>query len=224
MKKIGLIIVFIFLLNPFYTSSVKATDAKGIDRVIYYESLNGTQIQLINYNTKLLLVDGFASWCGPCHIMMPELQKVYNLAHNQVKILSLGIDTVADNLTTIKNFKEKYNASWDFGFDYYNEFTTYFNVTYIPETFLFDASHNLLKHWIGITNSTEILAEMDKYIKLPGAFWRSNFWMNFTQFPLTKFVITHPYYSGFALIAIIIIFVAIFNIIKIRKLEKRAKE
>lgn len=48
----------------------------------------GTIIQ----GEKPVLVDFYADWCGPCQVMMPELDKLKSLLGDKVTILKVNID------------------------------------------------------------------------------------------------------------------------------------
>jgi len=42
------------------------------------KTVNGNSIKLANYSGKVLLVNLWATWCGPCQMEIPELVKLYN--------------------------------------------------------------------------------------------------------------------------------------------------
>lgn len=43
-------------------------------------------------NNKLLLVDFFATWCGPCKTLAPILEEVSKQTHGKVKIIKVDVD------------------------------------------------------------------------------------------------------------------------------------
>jgi thioredoxin 1 len=51
--------------------------------------------QYINSN-KLVLVDFFAEWCGPCKMMTPVLQEVKRLLGDHVAVIKMDIDKNPD--------------------------------------------------------------------------------------------------------------------------------
>lgn len=60
----------------------------------------GSQISLSDYvgKNKLVLVDFWASWCGPCRVAMPSLIKLYNEYHNKgFEIVGVSLDDNKDS-------------------------------------------------------------------------------------------------------------------------------
>ena len=59
-------------------SKVLHVDDKGLQKVIE--------------NNRLVLVDFFATWCGPCKMLAPELDKLADEMGNKVQIVKVDID------------------------------------------------------------------------------------------------------------------------------------
>lgn len=70
--------------------------------------------KLSDYKGKTVILNWYASWCGPCQKEIPDLQKVYDSLNGQVVVL--GIDFMEDNdaATSILNdLKASYPAVAD---------------------------------------------------------------------------------------------------------------
>lgn len=71
-------------------------------------SLDGSSITLEQYRGQIVLVDFWATWCGPCRIQIPELNK-YLAEHNRaedeaVAMLGISVDAAGPEL---KSFMER---------------------------------------------------------------------------------------------------------------------
>lgn len=57
------------------------------------EDINGNIINIADYQGKVLLIDFWATWCGPCRAELPGLLKVYEKYHpNGFEIVSISLD------------------------------------------------------------------------------------------------------------------------------------
>ena len=59
--------------------------------------INGKQVSLEDYKGKVVLVNFWATWCGPCQAEMPHLQKMYvDLEDQGFVVLSISADNARD--------------------------------------------------------------------------------------------------------------------------------
>ena len=62
------------------------------------KTASGDSVALADYAGKVVLVDVWASWCGPCMIELPELDKLAaRLAGKDAVVLAVNIDDTQDN-------------------------------------------------------------------------------------------------------------------------------
>lgn len=108
--------------------------------------IKGKQISLSSFKGKYVLLDFWASWCGPCRRESPYLSKAYGLFKEKgFEIYSISIDK--DELKWKKAVAEDY-MSWttvkaDGAFD--SKPAMMYGVKYIPYNFLIDPEGNIIE-------------------------------------------------------------------------------
>ncbi len=112
-------------------------------------TLDGRQISMDSLAGKVVLIDFWATWCGPCREALPRIQKIARKFDGQpLVVLSISLDSNEDKW---KSFVEKNGMSWlqvrDGGFN--GSVSKRFGVTAIPATFSIDADGVLEDEHVG---------------------------------------------------------------------------
>ena len=112
-------------------------------------TLDGQRVSLDNLKGKVVLLDFWATWCGPCREALPHMQKIAkNFQGQPLVVLSISLD---DDEQKWKDFIEKNGMSWlhyrDGGFE--GPISRMFAVDAIPHTFTIDADGVLQEEQIG---------------------------------------------------------------------------
>ena len=102
---------------------------------------DGNTVSLSDYKGKYLLIDFWASWCGPCRQMIPEVKKIYKAFHPQgLEVLNVSLD--AKEKDWLKAL-DKEQMPWSQVRDT-KKVSKMFNVTGIPDMFLIDKDGKIL--------------------------------------------------------------------------------
>jgi len=119
--------------------------------------LEGRPVRLSSLKGKVVVVDFWATWCGPCRMSFPFLQKVCDKYRDNPAVVVLAIDcwerqpTPAQKLTAVKQFQSSNKYSWDVLLDDKGEVATQYGVTGIPTKFIIDRSGMIAFKSIGFS-------------------------------------------------------------------------
>lgn len=115
------------------------------------KTLPGEVIDFNQFKGKVLFINLWATWCGPCRVEMPSVQKLYDgLDHNKVQFIMLSLDR-DDAVAKINKYATKNN----FTFPIYipsGSLPVQFQVSSIPTTFIIDRNGNIVSKKVGTTN------------------------------------------------------------------------
>jgi thiol-disulfide isomerase/thioredoxin len=119
------------------------------------KGLDGKSINLASYAGKVVLVDIWVTWCGPCREMIPqEREMVKRLKDKPFALLSVSCDIEKEKLTA---FLEKEPMPWDHCFDGINgPMVEVLHTREYPTLFLIDHTGVIRNKWVGKPDEKEL--------------------------------------------------------------------
>lgn len=91
---------------PAMPEVIMTTEMKGVD---------GESFTLKKYEGKVIVVNLWATWCGPCRMEMPELIKIEN-EYKDKGVMVVGLDVDPEPEAMVKTFVERqklnYKVAW----------------------------------------------------------------------------------------------------------------
>ena len=118
-------------------------------------------VSLAGYPGQPVIVNFFASWCGPCKTETPLLARYYKSEHGTVHVV--GVDA-NDSRTAALAFTRKYGVSYPVGSDPAVTTASAYGVAGLPQTFFLNAQHKIVDRVFGAVTADSLA----KGVKLMG--------------------------------------------------------
>jgi thiol-disulfide isomerase/thioredoxin len=109
---------------------------------------SGGTLNIQELSGKVVFLNFWASWCGPCRAEMPSMEKLYQ------KFKPQGLEMLAINYVekpeTVRAFMREHKLSFPAGLDISGKITTgLYGVTAFPTTYIIDREGRIIVRVIG---------------------------------------------------------------------------
>ena len=161
------LIIFLYLIASSHTYSIAETniknlvlnkDQKKVGDIEFFNSKNEL-LSLKNFNSKVLLINFWATWCQPCKDEIPSLSNLKKKNLNNLEIILINIGN--ENIDITKNFFEELDVkNLQTYFAEGGKMAKHFKLRGIPTTLIVNKKGNEFARIIG-----SIDFESDKFLQ-----------------------------------------------------------
>ena len=109
------------------------------------KDVDGKPLSVANYKGKVVMIDFWATWCGPCVGELPNVIATYQKHHAQgFEIIGVSLD---QDKTRLTDFNKSKNMTWQQFFDgqgWGNKLAVKYGIESIPADFLLDGDGKII--------------------------------------------------------------------------------
>jgi len=132
------------------------------------DSLSGAKLSLGSLKGKLVFLNFWATWCGPCNIELPAIKVLYERLKSKGLVV-LAVD-LAEDRKTVERFVRAKGMQFPVVLDATGQVGALYGASSIPTTFIIDRSGKILGRKVGVDNrawdSPESIALFEKLLAM----------------------------------------------------------
>lgn len=110
-------------------------------------NLDGEKVTLSSMEGKLVFLNFWATWCGPCRSEMPSMEKLYDELKDEDFII-LAVD-LGEPENTVRDFVNEYGLTFPVLLDTDNAVGSSYGARSIPTTYIIDPEGMVLARAVG---------------------------------------------------------------------------
>ncbi|HEX4380001.1 MAG TPA: TlpA disulfide reductase family protein, partial [Candidatus Acidoferrum sp.] len=129
------------------------------------DGIDGKPLSLSASHGKVILLNFWATWCGPCRAEIPDLIELQKKYADKLQIIGLDVDD--DDSTEVKQFVEKFGINYPVAMVTNEIRIQYGGVAALPTSFVLDSEGRVVQKHEGLRNPLLYEYEIRSLIGLP---------------------------------------------------------
>ncbi len=130
---------------------------KAPDFTVY--DLEGNEVKFSELVGKPIVLNFWASWCGPCKSEMPDFQKVYEEYKDEIQFVMVNLTDGSDEtVEKASAFVEEHGYTFPVYYDTKLEAAYAYGVNSVPRTYFIDKEGNLVLQAQGMLSAEKLIS------------------------------------------------------------------
>jgi thiol-disulfide isomerase/thioredoxin len=130
--------------------------------------LDGKPISLAAARGKIILLNFWASWCGPCRAEVPDLVELQERYKDRLQVIGLIVDD--DDMDAIHQFVKDFGINYPVGVAPVELRVQYGGIPALPTSFVLDTQGRVVQKHVGLRDPALYETEIRALLSLPTGF------------------------------------------------------
>ena len=124
--------------------------------------VSGNPVKLSDYFGKPIVLNFWASWCGPCQMEMPDFQEKYETLDGQVQFLMINMtDGSRETVTSASEFIKDQGYTFPVLYDTETDAAAAYSANSLPTTYFIDANGYVIARATGAISGDTLQRGID---------------------------------------------------------------
>lgn len=154
----------VYMQNVSFASTITPSKGKSASNFSWYNS-EGKKMSLDSFKGKTVLINFWATWCGPCKAELPDVEAISKqFAEKGLVVIGVSEDTGPNVLKDVATFAKKHGLTYQIVIDSINVSNAYGFISAIPTSFIVNKEGQIVDKWVGERGKAFFETTVKKYL------------------------------------------------------------